>query len=89
MEREFVRRHERVYVVEQNRDGQLFDLLRLELASEPGLLERLVSIRHYDGTPIDARPIIESVLVHEGMAAAHEFERASAFVGLEVEAGNS
>src|SRR2546430_6715124 len=30
----FVRRHERVYVVEQNRDGQLYDIIRLALRSE-------------------------------------------------------
>ncbi|MHB8571873.1 MAG: 2-oxoacid:acceptor oxidoreductase subunit alpha [Candidatus Dormibacteria bacterium] len=87
--RDFVRGHERVYVVEQNRDGQLLDLLRLELADEPELLGRLRSIRHYDGTPIDAASIYEPVLVAEGLAAPSEFERPSAFVGLAVEAGNT
>ena len=58
---EFVRDHERVYVIEQNRDGQMYDLLRLHLPSE--LAGRLRSIRHYDGRPIPAeaitRPLVE------------------------------
>lgn len=57
----FVEAHERVYVVEQNRDGQLYDLLRLHVPAE--LAGRLRSIRHYDGQPIPAiaisRPILE------------------------------
>lgn len=59
----FVERHERVYVVEQNRDGQLWQLLRSEL---PGRLsDRLRSIRHYNGVPIDAAAISEPVLAAE------------------------
>ena len=51
----FVEAHERVYVVEQNRDGQLYDLVRLAL---PGaLVDRVRSIRHYDGRPITAETI--------------------------------
>ena len=51
----FIERHERVYVVEQNQQGQLCGLLRQEL---PGALaERLVSVRHYNGVPIDATAI--------------------------------
>lgn len=60
---EFVERHERVYVVEQNRDGQLFGLLRSELPSP--LVERLRSIRHYNGVPIDAGAIVEPLLEAE------------------------
>ena len=60
---EFVSRHERVYVVEQNRDGQIYDLIRLALPSE--LVDRLRSIRHYDGQPIPADSIIEPLLESE------------------------
>lgn len=49
---EFIRRHERVFVVEQNRDGQLRTLLINEFGIDPA---RLVAILHYDGTPITAR----------------------------------
>ena len=53
----FVSGHERVYVVEQNRDGQLYDLVRLALPAD--LVERVRSIRHYNGQPIPAAAIIE------------------------------
>jgi len=64
---EFVSRHERVYVVEQNRDGQVFDLIRLDLP--PTLVSRLHSIRHYDGQPIPADAIIEPLLESEAVPA--------------------
>ena len=58
---EFIKRHQRVYVVEQNRDAQVHGLLRSQL---PGpLADRLISVRHYDGQPLPAsavsRPILE------------------------------
>jgi 2-oxoglutarate ferredoxin oxidoreductase subunit alpha len=62
---EFVSRHERVYVIEQNRDGQVFDLLRLALP--PALVDRLRSIRHYDGQPIPADAITEPLLESEAI----------------------
>lgn len=61
---EFVARHDRVYVVEQNRDGQMLALLRGEL--DASLLTRLRSVRHYDGLPIDARTITDAILAQEG-----------------------
>jgi 2-oxoglutarate ferredoxin oxidoreductase subunit alpha len=64
---EFVSRHERVYVIEQNRDGQVFDLLRLALP--PALVDRLRSIRHYDGQPIPADAITEPLLESEAVPA--------------------
>jgi 2-oxoglutarate ferredoxin oxidoreductase subunit alpha len=49
---DFVARHERVFVVEQNRDAQL----RTLLMTEGGIAaRRLVPVLHYDGTPITAR----------------------------------
>jgi 2-oxoglutarate ferredoxin oxidoreductase subunit alpha len=59
----FVRRHERVYVVEQNRDGQLYQLLRAELPNH--LISHLQSIRHYNGVPIDAHAIVDPLLAAE------------------------
>jgi 2-oxoglutarate ferredoxin oxidoreductase subunit alpha len=59
----FVERHERVYVVEQNRDGQLYGLLRNELPA--ALIERIHSIRHYNGVPIDAAAVAEPLLAAE------------------------
>jgi 2-oxoglutarate ferredoxin oxidoreductase subunit alpha len=55
---DFIREHEQVFVVEQNRDGQLKSLLVNEGGVHPA---RLVSILHYDGTPITARFIVKSI----------------------------
>jgi len=51
---EFVAAHERVFVVEQNRDAQLRTLLMNEGEIDPA---KLVPVLHYDGTPITARYI--------------------------------
>ena len=61
---DFVERHERVYVVEQNRDGQLAALLKLDLA--PELAPRLRSIAHVHGLPLDARSVTDELLGMEG-----------------------
>jgi 2-oxoglutarate ferredoxin oxidoreductase subunit alpha len=55
----FVEAHERVYVVEQNRDGQLAALLKLDLA--PELVPRLRSIAHVHGLPLDARSVSDEL----------------------------
>ena len=59
----FVSRCKRVYVVEQNRDGQLGDLLRLEVGTEVRGIQKILA---YSGLPIDARFITEQVLSLEG-----------------------
>ncbi len=61
--KEFVRRHRRVYIVDQNRDGQMCQLLRLELSPEE--TTKLRSVRHYNGLPIDARGITDSIVSQE------------------------
>ena len=63
----FVSRHERVYVVEQNRDGQVYDIVRLSLPSE--LVGRVHSIRHYNGQPIPAAAITEPLQQAEAIPA--------------------
>jgi 2-oxoglutarate ferredoxin oxidoreductase subunit alpha len=63
----FVSRHDHVYVVEQNRDGQVYDLVRLALP--PELVSRVRSIRHYNGQPIPAAAIIEPLLQKEAVPA--------------------
>jgi 2-oxoglutarate ferredoxin oxidoreductase subunit alpha len=57
--RRFVAAHERVYVVDQNRDAQMHSLLVLEVG--PELSGKLRSVRHYDGFPLDAETVIEGV----------------------------
>jgi 2-oxoglutarate ferredoxin oxidoreductase subunit alpha len=54
----FLDSHERVFVVEQNRDAQLLGLLKLETTVDP---RKLVSIRQYSGLPIDCRCIVDGV----------------------------
>jgi 2-oxoglutarate ferredoxin oxidoreductase subunit alpha len=61
--RDFIRRHDRVYVVDQNRDAQMLGLLRLELEAED--IKKLRSVRHYDGLPIDARSITDEIVSQE------------------------
>ena len=60
----FIERHDRVYVVEQNRDAQMATLMRIELRAE--LAGRLRSVLHYAGQPIDARTITDDILIQEG-----------------------
>jgi 2-oxoglutarate ferredoxin oxidoreductase subunit alpha len=62
---EFVLAHERVFVVEQNRDAQMRTLLVNECGLDPA---RLVPVLHYDGSPITARFIADAV--REQLAAS-------------------
>jgi len=64
----FIDAHERIYVIEQNRDAQLLQLMRLELT--PDRQSRLRSVLHYNGLPIDARSITDDVLAQEGYEVA-------------------
>jgi len=50
--------HDRIYVVEQNRDAQLRSLLLLETRVDPN---KLVPVLHYDGLPILARTVVDGV----------------------------
>ncbi len=58
--RTFIERHQRVYVVEQNRDAQLTSILRSTLNG--ALADRLIPITHYNGTPIAAQNITRPIL---------------------------
>ena len=55
---QFIADHDRVFVVEQNRDAQLRTLLMSELDSDP---TKLIRVLHYDGTPITARFIADAI----------------------------
>lgn len=56
---DFIKAHDTVYVIEQNRDGQLKSLLVNELAENPS---RFASILNYDGFPITADFISKAIL---------------------------
>jgi 2-oxoglutarate ferredoxin oxidoreductase subunit alpha len=61
---EFIRDHDRVYVVEQNRDAQMQSLLKIDI--EPTLVSRLRSIAHIHGLPLDARSVTDELMTMEG-----------------------
>jgi len=61
---DFIRSHERVYIVENNRDGQMHAILSLEL---PEKSEDMISLAIIDGLPINAEWIRESVLAEENV----------------------
>jgi 2-oxoglutarate ferredoxin oxidoreductase subunit alpha len=71
----FVDAHERVYVIEQNRDAQLVQLMKLELT--PERQTKLRSVLHYNGLPIDARSITDDVLAQEGFEVAKKTVRSA------------
>jgi 2-oxoglutarate ferredoxin oxidoreductase subunit alpha len=62
---EFIHACDRVYVVEQNRDGQMFSLLKMEM--DPALSAKLRSVRHFNGLPIDARSVTDEIVQQEGV----------------------
>jgi 2-oxoglutarate ferredoxin oxidoreductase subunit alpha len=61
---EFVEKHERVYLVEQNRDAQMLSLLKLDI--RPELTTRLRSVSHIHGLPLDARSVTDQIMTMEG-----------------------
>jgi 2-oxoglutarate ferredoxin oxidoreductase subunit alpha len=54
----FIDKHDRVFVIEQNRDAQMKSLLMIELSANPA---NLISILNYDGMPITAEKIITEI----------------------------
>ncbi|MBK6652110.1 MAG: 2-oxoacid:acceptor oxidoreductase subunit alpha [Betaproteobacteria bacterium] len=68
---EFIAAHDRVFVVEQNRDAQMHQLLVNELDVDPA---RLMRVLHYDGTPITARFIAGAIRknMNKNLAASKE-----------------
>jgi 2-oxoglutarate ferredoxin oxidoreductase subunit alpha len=60
----FVAAHKRIYMIDQNRDAQMLQLLKLDIAIEE--ISKLRSVRHYNGLPIDARSITDDIIVQEG-----------------------
>jgi 2-oxoglutarate/2-oxoacid ferredoxin oxidoreductase subunit alpha len=69
----FIDRHDRVYVVEQNRDAQMLALMRLELA--PERIAKLRSVLHFSGLPIDARSVTDEILVQEGVKSRDQVKK--------------
>jgi len=61
---DFIAQHDRIYVVEQNRDAQMLSLLKLDV--KPELMTRLRSIAHIHGLPLDARSVTDELTSMEG-----------------------
>jgi 2-oxoglutarate ferredoxin oxidoreductase subunit alpha len=62
---DFVAAHDRIYIVEQNRDGQMADLIRLAVGEDQRKIRKIL---HYTGLPCDARTITDAVLKMESTA---------------------
>ncbi len=62
---DFIDRHARIYVVEQNRDGQM--RLLMKMALNPERAAKLRSICYYGGLPLDARTVTDAIAVQEGL----------------------
>lgn len=56
--REFIESHDRVFVIEQNRDSQFRSLMMIELGVDPA---KIVSVLNYDGMPITADNIYRQI----------------------------
>lgn len=59
---DFISKHERIYIVEMNRDGQMHQLLTIEY---PQFARKLVSIAFMDGLPLTANYVRKAILKHE------------------------
>ena len=64
---DFLRGHDTIFVVEQNRDAQMKSLLMLEAND---IADRLVSILHYNGMPIPSECVVRGISEHQGAEAA-------------------
>ena len=56
--KEFIKSHDRNYVIELNRDGQLHEILNIDYCDQS---DRLISLSYIDGLPMPADYIIQSV----------------------------
>jgi 2-oxoglutarate/2-oxoacid ferredoxin oxidoreductase subunit alpha len=61
---DFIEQHDRIYVVEQNRDAQMLSLLKLDI--KPELTPRLRAVSHIHGLPLDARSVTDEIMTMEG-----------------------
>lgn len=60
--RKFVEKHEKIYIVEMNRDGQLHQIMKIEY---PELAVKMISLPKHDGLPLSASWVTNSILAQE------------------------
>jgi 2-oxoglutarate ferredoxin oxidoreductase subunit alpha len=58
----FIEDHEKVYIVEINRDGQMMQLLTI---AYPALATRFIQVSHLDGLPLTANWIVDEIKQYE------------------------
>ena len=59
---DFIDSHQRIYVIEQNRDAQLMSILRAEM---PQCWQKCFSVLHCNGMPLDAETLVEQIMAKE------------------------
>ena len=64
---DYIASHERIYVVEQDRDAQLASLLKLDIPAEQTV--KLRNILHFSGLPLDAQTVVEEFAAQEGLSS--------------------
>ena len=64
---EFLAAHQRVFVIEQNRDAQMRGMLLNETEVEKA---KMTSVLHYDGMPMDYQQIVRVIEEAVGKEAA-------------------
>jgi 2-oxoglutarate ferredoxin oxidoreductase subunit alpha len=72
--KDFVTAHSGTFVIEQNRDAQLKTLLVTDAKINPA---QLISLLHYDGTPITARFIVDQITKHISAHSVVPLKKAS------------
>ncbi|MEP7286536.1 MAG: 2-oxoacid:acceptor oxidoreductase subunit alpha [Chloroflexota bacterium] len=60
--RDFLAQHDRVYIIDNNFDGQMAELVRLDF---PEFATRITSLAHCDGLPLTARWISQHIIAQE------------------------
>lgn len=54
----FIQDHKKIFVVDLNRDGQMYQLLKMGFSPD---YHKFISIRHYEGTPITAEAVFDPI----------------------------
>ena len=71
---DFIHEHDKVFIVEQNRDAQLRTMLMADFTLDA---RKLIPVLHYDGTPITARFIASDIAKKLARLKVVPFEKAA------------
>ncbi len=73
--KDFIDSHQQIFVVEQNRDGQMRSLLINELETRP---DKLISVLNYDGRPLTAATVLRGIRGKQQARASSQRNRQTA-----------